>query len=73
MAKNDFEQTQLIEAISFFKDIKRQSTKTNAKIVEYLDRSERGLQDELFRFLNQRINKNKKKGGQVITPGASRP
>jgi hypothetical protein len=60
MAKNDLEQSQIMNAISFFKEIKRQAPKGNPKIVEQLDQAERKLQDDLYQLLQNRENKKKK-------------
>jgi hypothetical protein len=49
-----------MNAISFFKDIKKQSPEGNPKIVEQLDQAERKLQDYLYQLLQNRENKKKK-------------
>ena len=62
MAKTDLEQSKIVEAISFFRDLLGQSTEANSKIIEYVEQDERQLQEELYQLLKQKTNKTKKGG-----------
>ena len=63
MAKRDLEQAQILEAISFYKEIKKQSEITNPKIIEYLDRAESALHEELYMLLSSKTTRIRKKAG----------
>ena len=59
MAKSkNQDQTQLVEAIGYFKALKEQAPNNNPKIIEFLNRAERDTQDELFKLLESKIQKS---------------
>ncbi len=59
MTKNkNQEQTQLVEAIGYFKALKEQAPNNNSKICEFLDRAERDSQDALFKLLESKIQRS---------------
>ena len=62
MAKTDLEQSKIVEAISFFRDLLVQSPESNSKIIDYVKLAERQLQEELYQLLIQKTNKTKKGG-----------
>ena len=57
MAKKNLEQSQLLNAISFFEEIKRQAPEGNPKIFEYLDQAEGELTKKLIKFLQDKEEK----------------
>jgi hypothetical protein len=56
--KNSQEQTQLVEAIGYFKALKENAPEKNPKIIEMLDRAVRDTQDALFKLLESRLPKS---------------
>jgi hypothetical protein len=56
--KNSQEQTQLVEAIGYFKALKENAPKNNPIIIEMLDRAVWGTQDALFKLLESRLPKS---------------
>jgi hypothetical protein len=56
--KNSQEQTQLVEAIGYFKALKENAPKNNPIIIEMLDRAVRDTQDALFKLLESRLPKS---------------
>ena len=58
MAKSKSQkQTQLVEAIGYFKALKKQAPKNNTKIIEFLDKAEEDLKDALVELLERKIQR----------------
>jgi hypothetical protein len=51
-------QAQLLQAIGYFKALKKQEPKNNPKILEELDRAEEDLKDALVELLESKIQKS---------------
>ena len=59
MAKSkNLDQTQLLQAIGYFKVLKKQAPKNNSKILEELDRAEGDLKETLVKLLESKIPKS---------------
>ena len=59
MAKSkNQDQAQLLQAIGYFKAIKKQAPKNNPKILEVLDRAEGDLKDALVELLESKSPKS---------------
>jgi predicted nuclease of restriction endonuclease-like (RecB) superfamily len=52
------DQAQLLQAIGYFKALKKQAPKNNPKIIEFLDRAERDSQDALFELLESKTQRS---------------